>query len=83
MNNIELKPCPFCGETTLESCEKKSGIIYQRGAFIVCQSCGARGPSVLTPTNYDSIWLAWNTRGGYRWPIEYDKKRHKAMEKEQ
>lgn len=46
--NIELKPCPFCGNTKLKIESKHNGRIYYTGthsASVRCSKCHARGPT--------------------------------------
>ena len=42
----ELKPCPFCGSTSLKIESKHNGELYYRGthsASVRCNKCHARG----------------------------------------
>lgn len=46
MKEIELKPCPFCGSTSLKIESKHHGTHYYSGthsATVRCQKCHARG----------------------------------------
>lgn len=46
--NIELKPCPFCGNTKLKIESKHHGTHYYTGthsASVRCNKCHARGPT--------------------------------------
>lgn len=49
MDEIKLKPCPFCGSTDVESCplgerpDGKTHLVY----YVACNNCGSNGP--LTP----------------------------------
>ena len=46
--NVELKPCPFCGNTKLKVESKHHGTHYYTGthsASVRCSKCHARGPT--------------------------------------
>ena len=46
---VELKPCPFCGNTKLKIVSKHHGHHYYEGthsASVRCSKCHARGPTV-------------------------------------
>lgn len=46
--NIELKPCPFCGNTKVKVESKHNGTHYYCGthsASVRCSKCHARGPT--------------------------------------
>jgi Lar family restriction alleviation protein len=46
--DIELKPCPFCGNTKLKIESKHHGMHYYTGthsASVRCSKCHARGPT--------------------------------------
>lgn len=51
----DLKPCPFCGGTTIEICERS----WVREAYASCAKCNTDGP--LRETLEEAI-KAWNTR---------------------
>ena len=60
MNEIELKPCPFCGSEDIETGYDESRVktkIY--GHFVECQDCF--GASGYCGTKEDAI-KSWNTR---------------------
>jgi len=57
---VELKPCPFCGGKNAKEIAHEKYIALER--FVMCKSCGARGPSYLADTNLHIQW--WNTRAG-------------------
>ena len=49
MMEVELKPCPFCGNTKLKIASKHHGHHYYEGthsASVRCSKCHARGPTV-------------------------------------
>ena len=55
----KLRPCPFCGGTSVSFDEPDSG---RPCVDVVCEDCGAR---VDTPAHWDELELAagvWNTR---------------------
>lgn len=56
--SIELRPCPFCGET-----EGMTYVPFHGEYEVRCSSCQSRGPSPRTTSNHSIE--AWNTR-----PIE-------------
>lgn len=62
MKNIELKPCPFCGEKA----ELSSGRVNGNDAsYVYCTRCGSRGESFWVSPNYASAEKAieaWNRR---------------------
>jgi Lar family restriction alleviation protein len=40
---IEIKPCPFCGETRIaEPCEVRA--LYPTLYAVICPTCGSQGP---------------------------------------
>lgn len=55
---VELKPCPFCGGTTL---------LMNKGSncWITCNDCKAEGPYEIGQTEDEAI-TAWNRRATYR-----------------
>lgn len=55
MDDLNLKPCPFCRSTDLYDHEQE-GI-----AWIECCDCNAEGP---TTESIDDAVNAWNNRGG-------------------
>lgn len=57
---IELKPCPFCGSTKL-SIENSVCGHGDSETFIECESCGSRGAGSY-PTEIKEIIIKWNTR---------------------
>lgn len=64
---MELKPCPFCGETELgiQSYADAMHDIHQ--GFIECMACSASlwgPPSKSHHVAIDSAIEAWNRRGG-------------------
>ena len=64
MNEIELKPCPFCGS--------KAVIHIENGIRVICTECGATskclvdGYSQGRPTGgaLKAVVEAWNRRAG-------------------
>lgn len=52
--NVELKPCPFCGEAGTE-------INISKSYFIKCNNCGVGTAIFSTP---DYAIAAWNRRNG-------------------
>lgn len=76
MNEIKLKPCPFCGSGSLKIIKKRT--VYKgRKAYVAsvrCNHCHARGGTMLNLTlpyavkedvEKETI-LRWNRRAGYR-----------------
>ena len=51
----ELVPCPFCGSSKVGFYEH----VYAKDFSVICQSCGAEGPS--RPT-HDEARNLWNER---------------------
>jgi Lar family restriction alleviation protein len=49
----ELKPCPFCGGSDLDS------VCYDAREWNVCRDCGADGPVASTQAERHTLW---NTR---------------------
>lgn len=64
MNEIVLKPCPFCGGTNI----RKGRSVQGHGdfaEFLQCLECGAGGPDDMTlayKLSKDTIQEAWNKR---------------------
>lgn len=62
MNDIELKPCPFCGEKD----DIDFGLFCtgtMRGFdYVQCQNCGAEIQEVHNPNDYISAATLWNRR---------------------
>jgi Lar family restriction alleviation protein len=54
----ELKACPFCGGTDIES--EDSGINGE--GYMRCQTCWAAGPQVQNPDGVAKAFAAWNGR---------------------
>ena len=54
--SAELKPCPFCGGTNVDS----KGMVFSNMGVLFCHGCGCFGPhpayDTLNPTP------TWNTR---------------------
>ena len=50
MNEIKLKPCPFCGSTDVEACpegERRDGRAWL-AYYVACNNCGCNGPIIQT-----------------------------------
>ena len=47
----KIKPCPFCG------CRHSTAVVREEGSFELCNSCGARGPSLAFNSGF-----TWNDR---------------------
>jgi len=65
MNEAKLKACPFCGKKITD--HGFQGAPWDRGYYIKCESCGARGPK----TDHEDEAVAnvlWNERAGDREP---------------
>lgn len=63
MIEAKLKACPFCGEKITD--HGFQGAPWDRGYYIKCESCGARGPT----TDHEDEAVAnarWNERAGDR-----------------
>lgn len=54
MSEVELKPCPFCGGTTLDD----------DGENVICSDCLAIGPDADYLEGGISSAAAWNRRAG-------------------
>lgn len=60
----DLLPCPFCGGTSLDTCDD------ERGAFVVCLPCEVAGPLAVDLDYEDENAMAdgarelWNRRAG-------------------
>lgn len=68
MSDINLKPCPFCGNS-----DRRVGIrrMGNKGYKIICGNCGAGGPYVAIKDWHDNKMIAqgqavekWNMRDG-------------------
>ena len=63
-NQIELKPCPFCGaEATIESFAVRKGF----EANIMCTGCLVNIPTITYDTEQEAILAVernWNRRAG-------------------
>ena len=59
-DDYKLKPCPFCGGKA--KLLLKSFDIFNAGAYIMCEKCGARTILVTRkPSNKKAVEL-WNRR---------------------
>lgn len=61
MNDKELKPCPFCGSTSLKVESKHNGKWSGKGthsATVRCKKCYARGSTASCKVNANSRWEA-------------------------
>ena len=58
---IELKPCPFCGCTSISMIEHRD---YDGAFFVMCDSCGATLGTALDnmALTEEEITELWNTR---------------------
>mgnify|MGYP001329993143 CR=1 FL=1 len=52
-DEIELKPCPFCGGTKLDVSDED---------YVYCNTCDARGPSSYAENEEQSNYELWNER---------------------
>ncbi|WP_448338944.1 Lar family restriction alleviation protein [Desulfovibrio piger] len=48
----QLKPCPNCGEDNLRECVS----LLTKHDFIMCMSCGMKGPEVMTVSSAINAW---------------------------
>lgn len=65
MNNITLKPCPFCGGEAEIRHGGRGSVSKPITSFIACKSCGARTDQVEVDAEYSSdeeAMLLWNAR---------------------
>lgn len=65
MNNITLKPCPFCGGEAEIRHGGRGSVSKPITSFIACKSCGARTDQVEVDAEYSSdeeAAKAWNSR---------------------
>jgi len=49
-NEVELKPCPFCGSTRIKKEERSNRV------KVVCSDCGVATPEVTLVTVAIGIW---------------------------
>lgn len=56
---LELLPCPFCGGTVFFVAKGRSSMTR----LVICQSCGANGPSRW---NELIASILWNNRPSYK-----------------
>lgn len=61
MNEVKLKPCPFCGGQT-------DMATWIGGYRVICKKCGAATASASTR---DAVVKAWNKRDGRQTYREY------------
>lgn len=61
MPDLDLRPCPFCGEDAADPTDH-NGLEY-----VFCLSCTASGPTALTP---EEAAANWNRRANPWQPIE-------------
>lgn len=62
---VELKPCPFCGGTTLfvGTAREIHGSDDTHGYFVVCDAeYGGCGASCGAKLSEEDVMLAWNRR---------------------
>ena len=62
MKNIELKPCPFCGEKAELSSGRFDG---KATSYVICTRCGSSGEFFFVSPKYASAEKAieaWNRR---------------------
>ena len=67
MNNITLKPSPFCGGEAEIRHGGRGSVSKPITSFIACKSCGARTDQVEVDAEYSSdeeAMLLWNARRG-------------------
>ena len=63
MNEIKLKPCPFCGGKA--KLELRSFDVFISAATVVCTKCGARTNMIKPSCDYtakDKAFKLWNRR---------------------
>jgi hypothetical protein len=56
MINRIVEPCPFCDGTSIFCCDDEGSIVGVR-KYMLCASCGARGP--LCKSEWVAVWR-WN-----------------------
>lgn len=55
-----MKPCPFCGQTTLRARTHFQDLEQRNAHMVLCVTCGSRGP-VSARSKSDAMRL-WNER---------------------
>lgn len=60
MEEIELKPCPFCGSTELDYVDDDDPEMPY--LHIECMQCGARGPEINSAKRFYILPTLWNMR---------------------
>lgn len=59
-DELELKPCPFCGSKNVEISEEKYMYTDEEYTVVICQECRSTGPHSITDR---MARITWNGRG--------------------
>ncbi len=67
---IELKPCPFCGWKNIRIMEDKRGMLEAECTYCWCRACGTQGPWAFSvnddmETVIKKCAERWNERDGF------------------